>query len=37
MPPSYCHFLSKMKCLVVDVVGERVDAETCDSFETGED
>jgi hypothetical protein len=30
-------FLVKARSLVVDVVGERIDAETCDGFETGED
>ena len=37
MPPSYCLFLLKARSLVVDVVGERIDAKTCDCFATGED
>lgn len=37
MPPSYDLFVLKTRSLVVDVVGERINAETCDGFETGED
>lgn len=36
MPPSFCVCLVKTRCLIVDVVGERIDAETCDGFEAGE-
>lgn len=35
MPPSYS-ILIKTRGLIVDLVGERIDAETCDGFETGE-
>ena len=36
MPPSYCLLLSKTRVLAADVLGERIDAETCDGFATGE-
>jgi hypothetical protein len=36
MPPAYCFLLSRTRSLVADMVGERIDAETCDSFAAGE-
>jgi hypothetical protein len=36
MPPFHRLFLSRTN-KAVDVVGERIDAKTCDGFETGED
>jgi hypothetical protein len=37
MPPLCCLLLSKSKSLAAYVVGERIDAETCDGVTTGED
>ena len=37
MPPSCCLVLWTTRYLVAHVVGERIDAETCDGFAAGED
>jgi hypothetical protein len=37
MPPPCCRFLSKTDSLAAYVVGERIDAETCDGVTAGED
>jgi hypothetical protein len=37
MPPAHRLFLSRTRNLAAEMVGERIDAETCDGVATGED
>jgi hypothetical protein len=37
MPPLSCLFMSRTNSLAAYVLGERIDAETCDGIAAGED